>query len=58
MIEQGSGTHCLRRHIAAVAGIDRHLERHPAGNFNADICETVKLGPIVAEQRAGHMSPR
>ncbi len=58
MIEPVSGTHCLRRHITAVVGIDRHLERHPAGNFNAGLCETVELGPIVAEQRAGHMLPR
>ena len=50
MIEPLCRTHCLRRHITAVVGIDRHLERHPAGNFNAGLCETVERGPIVSEQ--------
>ena len=58
MIEPVSGTRYLRRHITPVVGIDRHLERHPAGNFNGDLCETVELGQIVAEQRVGHMLPR
>ena len=50
MIEPVSGSRCLRRHITAVVGIDRRLERHPAGNFNAGLCETVELGRIVVEQ--------
>ena len=37
MIKPVSGTRCLRRHITAVVGIDRRLERHPAGNFNAGL---------------------
>ena len=37
MIEPVSGTRCLRRHITAVVGIDRRLERNPAGNFNAGL---------------------
>jgi hypothetical protein len=52
MIEPVSGTRCLRRHMTAVVGIDRRLERHPAGNFNAGLCETVELGRIVGEQRS------
>jgi hypothetical protein len=47
------GTHCLHRHITAVVGVDRAIERHPAGNFNAGLCETVELGPIV-EQHGPH----
>jgi hypothetical protein len=50
MIEPVSGTRCLRRHITVVVGIDRRLERHPAGNFNAGLCGTVELGRIVGEQ--------
>src|ERR1700730_11530234 len=37
LIEPMFGTRCLRRHITAVVGIDWHLERNPAGNFNADL---------------------
>jgi hypothetical protein len=44
VIELVSGTRCLRRHITAVVGIDRRLERNPAGNFNAGLIRPHLVG--------------
>ena len=50
MIELRSGTRRLRRHVTTVVGIDRRVERHPAGDFNTGLGKTVELGRIVGEQ--------
>jgi hypothetical protein len=45
-----SRTHSLGDHITTVVGIDRRLEWHSVGDFNARACQTVELGWIVGEQ--------
>ena len=50
MIELVAGARRLRRQIAAVVGIDRRLERHPAGDLDAGLGETVELGRVVGQQ--------
>ena len=49
-IEAVSGTLRPGDHIAAVVGIDRRFQRHPAGDLDAGAGKAVELGRIVGKQ--------